>query len=116
MNYRIINKTKSIVLSQKAKKADNFFKRFLGLMLKKNMEWEEALIFYHSPSIHTFFMKIPIDVVFLDKNMQVLRIVENLKSGKIISCFKSLVTIEFPVHKTSKSSLEVGDILEIVTS
>ena len=116
MSYRIVNKTREVVLSNQAKKADNFFKRFLGLMFRKHMDEDEALIFYHSPSIHTFFMKMAIDVIFLDKNMQVVRIVENLRPGKVISCFKSFVTIELPAHKTSKIPLEIGDILQIIAS
>lgn len=116
MNYQLINKTKSVTLSQKAKKADNFFLRLIGLMFRKNMADDEALIFYYTPSIHTFFMRMSIDVVFLGKNMQVIRIVESLRPWKVISCFRSFVTIELPAQKISKSPLEIGDILEIASS
>ena len=48
--------------------ANTFFKRFKGLMLKKDINY--ALIFtdFKDSSIHTHFMRIEIDVYFLDEN------------------------------------------------
>lgn len=116
MSYRIINTTKSTTLSKKVEVADSFFKRFKGLMFRERMLWEEALIFYNSPSIHTFFMKFPIDIVFLDGDMKVMKIARNFKPWRVVSCFKSYLTIEFPSSKTAEENLDVGDILEILTA
>lgn len=110
--YRIINKTKAEPISRKAKIADSFFLRFKGLMFKKAISEEEALIFYNAPSIHTFFMRFPIDLAFLDKKMQVIRIYESLSPWKAVFCPKSFSVIEFPPHRTSQKSLEIGDILD----
>ena len=63
--------------------ADTFIKRFLGYMFRKEPHYEGILI---NPcnSIHTFFMRFPIDVLFVDENMKVVKKIENLKSGKMI--------------------------------
>ena len=63
--------------------ADSFTKRFLGYMFRKKPHYE-AILIKPCNSIHTFFMKFPIDVLFIDENMEVLSKIEGLKPGKII--------------------------------
>ena len=63
--------------------ADSFIKRFLGYMFRKKPHYESILI-KPCNSIHTFFMKFPIDVLFLDENMEVIKKIDGLKPGKII--------------------------------
>ena len=46
--------------------ADNFFRRFCGLMGKKNLPARHGLLISPCNSIHMCFMKFPIDAVFLD--------------------------------------------------
>lgn len=48
--------------------ADTFFKRFIGLMGKK--DFKDCLIFtkLKDSSIHTLFMRFEIDVYFIDEN------------------------------------------------
>ena len=63
--------------------ADSFTKRFLGYMFRKKPHYE-AILIKPCNSIHTFFMKFPIDVLFIDENMEVLKKIDGLKPGKII--------------------------------
>lgn len=114
MIYKIINKSKDKVISQTAFIARSFFSRLLGLMFRKSIAEDEALVFYHAPSIHTFFMRFPIDIVFLDKNMRVMKIYPALKPWKLAICLHSLLTLEFPPHKVSQTTTKVGDILELI--
>jgi hypothetical protein len=109
----IRNKSKESLIAKKAKVADNFFLRLAGLMFRKSIDYDTALIFYHAPSIHTFFMRFPIDVVFLDKDMRVVKVVLALKPARIVFCPKAAVTIELAPYKTSKNPIETGDILEL---
>lgn len=60
------------VLASKVKVADNFTSRFKGLMGKKSLADGEGLLLINCPSIHCFFMKLPIDAVYLSKDMTVL--------------------------------------------
>jgi uncharacterized membrane protein (UPF0127 family) len=115
MNYRIINKTKGIVIVSKAIVAKSFLERLKGLMFRRNMDRDEALIFYSAESIHMFFMRFPIDIVFLDKSMRVIKIRSQLKPWRMASCFSSSVTIELPANKAKDTHTEVGDILEFIS-
>ncbi len=114
MIYKIKKKESSEGIIQKAKIADNFFSRLFGLMFRKNMAENEALIFYHAASIHTFFMRFSIDLVFLDKENKIIKISKALKPWRVSFCLKSSITIELPPHKASQNSLKEGDILEII--
>lgn len=77
-----------------------FKDRLLGNCFKK--EITEILIFPKCNSIHTFFMKIPIDVIILDKNKKVIYIKKKLKPWKILLPKKGgYYTIEYPANSTN---------------
>jgi uncharacterized protein len=63
--------------------ADSFIKRFLGYMFRKEPH-HEAILFKPCNSIHTFFMRFSIDVLFINENMEVVKKIDGLKPGKII--------------------------------
>lgn len=76
--------------------ADTFTKRLLGYMFRSKPHYESILIKPCS-SIHTFFMKFNIDVLFIDKDMKVVKKLEALKPGKIIAPVKgAAMVIEAP--------------------
>ena len=50
------------------KYADNYIKRLLGLMFKKDIDYGLLFILKYGSSIHTCFMNFTIDVYFLDEN------------------------------------------------
>ena len=52
----------------KIKYADNYFKRLIGLMFKKDIDYGLIFILKYGSSIHTCFMRFSIDVYFLDEN------------------------------------------------
>ncbi len=115
MSCKIINKTNGQCISSDAKVAKTFIERLVGLLNRKSLPPEEALIFYNVSSIHMFFMRFPIDVVFLDSNMQVIRICQNLKPWRLASCLKAAITIELPNGRAENTHLALGDILEFVS-
>jgi len=111
--YNLFNKSKSCLIASKALVADNFLLRLKGLMFRKSMDEEEALIFYHTSSIHTFFMRFPIEVVFLNQKMQVIEIYEELEPRRVVFSTSASIAIELSACKTSDKTLEIGDILEL---
>lgn len=53
----------------KIKYADNYFKRLLGLMFKRDIDYGLLFILKYGSGIHTCFMRFTIDIYFLDENM-----------------------------------------------
>lgn len=59
--------------------ADGFVSRFVGLQFRSELNWGEALLLIPCSSVHTMFMRFPIDVAFIDKGGGVLRVVRDVR-------------------------------------
>ncbi|MBQ1855861.1 MAG: DUF192 domain-containing protein [Anaerovibrio sp.] len=59
--------------------ADNFLKRFLGLMGRFRLDPNTGILLTPCNSIHMMFMRFPIDVIFYDDDYKVVKIATNLK-------------------------------------
>lgn len=115
MTLEIHNRTKNSILSGQASAARTFIERLVGLLNRDSLDPDEALIFYDAPSIHMFFMRFPIDVIFLNKDSKILKIFHNLQPWQTASCFRATTTIELPAGKCVEKSTEIGDFLDIKT-
>ena len=73
-SYCVISKQDGRHISTQARIANTFLLRLIGLMFRRQMHAQEALIFYKTPSIHTFFMRFAFDLVFLDDDDKIIRI------------------------------------------
>lgn len=93
--YIIINNKKILL-----KEADTFFKKLIGLMLKKNIKY---CLRFKCNGIHTFFMRENIDVILTDKDNKVLYTYISLKKNRIILPKKNVYyTYEFPSGSINK--------------
>lgn len=74
----ILDKTKNLVIARKVKICNSFLSRLKGLMFTRKLEDDEALVLVSkeesliSSSIHTLFVFYPINVLWLDKNFNVV--------------------------------------------
>ncbi len=98
--------------------ANSFFSRGIGLLLHKHLRIGEGLWitggWIPQNSIHTFFMKFPIDCVFLDKQMCVRSILTNIQPWRLIPPqSKSVSVIELPANFIKTTEIEVGDQLYV---
>ncbi len=67
--------------------ADTFLKRFLGYMFRKKPHYD-AILLKPCNSIHTFFMRFEIDVIFVNEDLEIVKKIEGLKPGRIITAVK----------------------------
>ena len=93
--------------------ADNFWRRFLGLMGRSGIGPDEGLLLVGSPSIHTSFMKFPIDVLFLDRKKKVLKIRREMKQWRMAACFRAHSVLELPAGIAQETGTVAGDQLEL---
>lgn len=109
---RIINKQKNTVLADDAVLADTLLKRMRGLLGYKEIKKGQALILNPCNSIHTFFMKFPIDVLFLNKNNQVIKIIHSMKPFRLSNIYlSSILAVELPIGTIEASRTKKGDII-----
>ena len=87
--------------------ANTFVDRLLGYMFRKTPH-HNAIIFTPCNSIHTFFMKFNIDVLFLDKNYVVIDKKSNLQKNKVIFPIKE---VEYVIEAKTGAfdNINVGD-------
>ncbi|MCH4890443.1 hypothetical protein EZV73_22880 [Acidaminobacter sp. JC074] len=91
--------------------ADTFIKRLRGYMFHEKPHYE-GIVLSPCNSIHTFFMKFDIDVLFLDESMTVIDKYIGLEKNKVIKPIKDAVyTVE--AQKNVFDLVEVGDRLKI---
>lgn len=75
-------------------KADTFWKRAIGLMGRKDMPDNEGLLLSPCRSIHTFFMRFPIDLVWLDGAMNIVKVDRNVQPWRTRGCKEACQVIE----------------------
>jgi hypothetical protein len=66
-----------------------------------------------APSIHTAFMRFPIDALFLDRNLRVVDIVERLGPWRVASKRRARSVLELAAGECARRKVEVGDRLEL---
>jgi uncharacterized protein len=107
-------KKNSTIIAEKVWIANNPWTRFVGLLGRKNLPDSEALWIKPCNSIHTFFMKFPIDAVFTDKNLVVLQVRSHLKPGLLIKpVWTARYTFEFAAGFTDRHKIAEGDQLYV---
>jgi uncharacterized membrane protein (UPF0127 family) len=112
----LTNKTKHLQLSDQVTIAGTMVSRMIGLLGKSSLSANEMLWIKNCNSIHTFFMKFPIDCVFLNKNMIVCDLRSNVVPWRIIApVFSARTVIEMPAGQIQALNIQVGDQLHVGT-
>lgn len=111
---KITNLSNNAVLADKARVADTFWSRLIGLLNRNSLEKGEALVLKPANSIHTFFMRFPIDALFLDKNSKVIGITHVIKPFRFSPVyFGAYSVIELPAGTLQLTQTKLGDSVKL---
>ncbi len=95
-------------------KPRNFFKRNNGLMFKNKLAGHEAIMITGCNFIHTFFMKFSIDVIYINRKMEIKKIKKGVKPNRLtMPVFGAWSVIECTAGNENIKSLAKGDILHV---
>jgi uncharacterized membrane protein (UPF0127 family) len=109
-----INMTRKEQLVVALTVADSFLSSLIGLMGKPSLPEGHGLWIVPCQSVHTLWMRFPIDVVFLDESKRVIHLVERLRPFRISRhVSKARSVIELPVDVIRRTMTQVGDQIEI---
>ncbi len=98
---KAIRKTDSLPVADPCYLAKGFFERLVGLMGESELQHGEGLWIEPCNSIHTFFMKFPIDVLYLDREGKVVEIQREIKPWRVAKpVFNAHSVIELPSGST----------------
>lgn len=106
------NRTSGKTLASKVLLADDSQSRNKGLLGRDSMDASEGLWIVPCPMIHTFFMRFPIDVVFLTKSLKVARVMEGLKPWRLSPWVLSARSVLELKGGVLKGSVKIGDEIE----
>lgn len=112
MPFRVTNVTRGKILADRAELAKTFYSRFMGLMGVKSLGFGEGLHIDPCNSIHTFFMRIPIDALFLDKEGKIVRLLPSMVPWRVSSIYsRARSVLELPAGTAAASGTVEGDVL-----
>jgi uncharacterized protein len=101
------------VVCAKCKPADTPWTRLRGLLGRKELPADEGLLLSPSWSVHTWFMRFPIDVVYLDSDLTVLGIRESVKPWRMTGWRGARSVLELPAGTCERRKLTQGERLTI---
>jgi hypothetical protein len=100
------------VVCERCLVADRPLARMKGLLGRRTLPSDEGILLRPAASVHTFFMRFPIDVVFLDAEQTVVGIEPELAPWRTAACRGAKSVLELAAGECERRGLEVGDRLE----
>ncbi len=107
------NQTRGTVVAEAADMADTSEKRRTGLLKHSCLEPGEGLWIVPCESVHTFFMKFPIDLVYLDKALKVKKVRSAVPAWRMSACLTAHSILELPAGTIERTQTAVGDTLAV---
>lgn len=107
----VFNISKGSTIAERATVATSFFARGRGLMLRSDFPPGSALVIDPCSSIHMFFMRFPIDVLYVNKDHQVVRVQHGIRPWRVgpFVTRGARYVIELPAGSAQISKTEAGD-------
>ena len=112
---KLINQTKKTCLAEEVAVADTVWLRMRGLLGKKELKKGQTLVLNPCNSVHTFFMRFPIDVVFVSTQNRVVKTISSLKPFRHTGIyFRARFTVELPAGTIQETLTREGDTLSFL--
>jgi uncharacterized membrane protein (UPF0127 family) len=112
---KVVNVTRQTTLGDCVEVADTARLRNKGLLGRKGLEPGGGLWIVPSGAVHTFFMRFPIDLVYLDRKKRVRKARSRVPAWRISGAFWAHSVVELPAGAIHQSQTVKGDRIEIVS-
>lgn len=107
---KVLNSRNNKILAEECRIAFTFKSRFFGLMGKSNLSQGSGLHIIPCNSIHMFFMRMPLDIIFLNKDRKIVYLIEDIKPWRVSKIIKKAHSVlELPVGSIKTSESIIGD-------
>ncbi len=106
------NQARETVIGEAIEVADTAVRKVKGLLGRECLEDGQGLLFKKCSSLHTFFMRFPIDIIFVDKDLKVLKLSCGVTPFKLVAApLRASFAIELPANAIARSETRLGDTL-----
>lgn len=111
---RAVNRTRDAVLASRLERAMTWWSRARGLLGRRDLPAGSGLLIEPCNSVHCFFMAFPIDVVYIDRERQVVALAADLRPNRIGPVVRrARAVVELPAGTIARTGTRVGDQLVI---
>ena len=114
MKIVVRNQTRNTILADAAEVADTSKKRRIGLLKHDRLDPGEGLWIVPCESVHSFFMKFAIDLVYLDRHKKVRKVRHRMVPWRLSACLTAHSILELPAGVVAASGTRKGDQLEMI--
>jgi uncharacterized protein len=101
------------VVCERCLVADSPWPRMRGLLGRRGLESGEGLLLKPAGSVHTFFMSFPIDVVFLSREGDVLKVARALPAWRLAGARRAKAALELGADEAERRGISVGTRLDL---
>jgi uncharacterized protein len=102
-------------IAERVEIANTAWTRLCGLMFRRALASGHALWIRPCNGVHTFWMRFAIDVIYLDREMRVVKLIENLRPFRFTLPQRAARSvIELPAHTITQAGIQIGDQLRAV--
>lgn len=104
------------VVCERCLVADRPLARMKGLLGRADLSAGEGILLRPASSIHMWFMRFPIDAVFLDADGRVVRVVAGLRPWRLAAARGARSVLEIAAGEAARRGVIEGDELRLVES
>jgi uncharacterized membrane protein (UPF0127 family) len=113
---QVTNVTRGTVLATRLEAAHTGPTRRKGLLGRDGLKRGEGLWIAPCESVHTFFMRFPIDLVYLDRERRIKKARSAVGPWRLSACLSAHSILELPAGTIRETQTERGDTLEIAAA
>lgn len=116
MCLRVSNLTRNTLLATCMEVADSASTRNKGLLGRERLAPGEGLWIRPCEAVHTFWMRFPIDLVYLDRKKRICKLKTSVPAWRLSACLRAHSVIELPSGTIYQTLTQMGDILNFSDS
>jgi len=112
-NIRVINVTRQKEIAGRVQLAGEGPHRRKGLLGRERLDPGEGLWIVPCEAVHTFWMRFPIDLIYLDRKHHVTKVRSNVGPWRLSASLRAHSVIELPAGSVNETGTMPGDMLAI---
>lgn len=111
--HHLVNVGRGTVLATRIEAAFDSATRNRGLLGRSELAAGSAMVIAPSNSVHMFFMRFPLDLVFVAKDGTVVKVCPNVRPWRVAAAWRAFAVVEGPVGMIDQTGTRQGDTLAV---
>jgi uncharacterized membrane protein (UPF0127 family) len=113
VRIKVVNLTRQTQIADRVGLAGDGRNRRKGLLGRAGLAEGEGLWIVPCEAVHTFWMRFPIDLVYLDRKYRVIKIRTGVRPWRLSACLRAHSVIELAAGTMESTRTAPGDVLAL---